>query len=104
MAKPSPSPGKDTVTFDTELELFEQIKSLAETVRSEIPEDSDLFRYRNHFDQAYHFFEKLYSMNQSLLETLQEKNASLVSATAKTATIYRAVQSDADTIEKYKKE
>ena len=95
---------KEIITFDSELELFEQIKSMAATVQSEIPEGSDLFRYRNHFDEAFRFFEKLYSMNQSLLEKLQEQNAVLMSSAAKTATIVQVVRDDADTITKYKKE
>lgn len=104
MSKAAEVMGNDVITFDTELELFEQIKSMAAVVEEDIPEDSDLFKYRVHFDQAYQFFKTVYKQNQKLLQRAQEQNTLIVSSAARTNTIVKLVQSDASEINKYKQE
>jgi hypothetical protein len=96
-------PPKFAITFDTESDIFEEIKAVITRMDIAIPDDSPFIAHKNRFDEVVNFFLMIYRKNQALLQKIQDMNVIAASNAAKTSTILRIIREDGDAIEKYKR-
>ncbi|OHT17290.1 hypothetical protein TRFO_41128 [Tritrichomonas foetus] len=95
---------KGSITFDTEIRLFEEMKASLANIQASIPDDSPYISIRNRFVDVYNYFVGIYQNNQILLQKAQEGNAQIIFNANKTSTILKIVERDGKQLEKYKKE
>lgn len=95
---------KIQITFDTESDVFEEMKAIFATVKEGIPDDSPYLAYKNRFSEVYDFFVSIFYKNQKLLQKAHEGNAEIIMNVNKISTILKIARSDAKKLGKYKKE
>jgi chromosome segregation ATPase len=96
--------GTFPVTFDTELEVYEEMMAVATRMDAAIPDGSPQIAIKNRFEEVFNFFQRMYRMNQALLDKIQEQNATILGNASKIATIVRFVEEDGKILDKYKRE
>lgn len=95
---------KEIITFDSESDVFEEMKAIYNIIQDGIPDDSPHLAFKNRFNEVYDFFVTIYNKNQQLLQKAQEGNAEIILNANKISTILKIARSDAKKLGKYKKE
>lgn len=95
---------KETITFDTESDVFEEMKAIFNTIQLGIPDDSPHLAFKNRFNEVYDFFVSIFHKNQKLLQKAHEGNAEIILNANKISTILKIAREDSKKLGKYKKE
>lgn len=91
-----------TISFETEGDLHEEIKSLVEQINKESAPDSPESNYLIGLNSMYAQFEDSYTKNIKLLERCQDLNAQIIMNTSKIKTILDVTSKDQETMKELK--
>ena len=92
------------ISFDTEGEIYEEVRILAQQVSDEIPDDSPYYSLKVAFNKDLNLYQIAYQKNQLLLEKCDQFSAQVVQAASKISSILRAAKEDDEKLKKFKQE